>query len=53
MSDVPNDNEVLMDNRLAAPRITLPRWRRSLRLDVVLFLILLLLVFCGLAAGAR
>lgn len=42
-----------MDNRLAAPRFTRPKSRKSFHLDVLLFLMLLLLVFFGLAGGAR
>ena len=44
---------ILMDNQLAVPRLTRPRSRKNLRLDVLLFLTLLVLVFFGLSAGAR
>jgi hypothetical protein len=42
-----------MDTRLAAPRLTRPRFRQTFRVEVLLFLTLLLLVFFGLLAGAR
>jgi hypothetical protein len=45
--------EIPMDNRLAAPRLTRHTSRKNFRLDVLLFLMLLLLVFFGLSAGAR
>ena len=45
--------EIPMDNRLAAPRFRRPVSRKNFRLDVLLFLTLLLLVFFGLSAGAR
>jgi hypothetical protein len=45
--------EIPMDNRLAALRLRRPTSRKNFRLDVLLFLTLLLLVFFVLSAGAR
>jgi hypothetical protein len=44
-----------MDSRTAVPVLPRPRSRRSYRLDIVLFvmLMLLLLVFLGFTVGAR
>lgn len=42
-----------MDNQLAVPRLTRRKFRKNFRLDVLLFLTLLLLVFFGLSGGAR
>lgn len=52
---VPNEKEASVENHIVPQRIQLPRSRRSYRLDVLLFvmLMLLLLVFLGVSAGAK
>lgn len=51
----PNEKEIVMDHRTAVPQIPRPRSRKNYRLDVLLFmtLMLLLLLFLGFSVGAR